>query len=94
MPEAGPAELRQTRCCSQGTLISKGEGNNYVHIVQLAIWEHQGRMGVIREDFQEEVASESHRLSRSWPGGGEGQQGMRGTPCRGTPGAKVKRDRM
>lgn len=50
--------------------------------------------GVIREDFQEEVAFESHRLSRSWLGGGEGQQGVRGTPCRGTPGAKVKRDRM
>lgn len=77
MPEAGSAELRQTRSCSQDTLISKGEDNNYVHLAQLAIREHQGRIGVIREDFQEEVASESHRLSRSWPGGGEGQYGMR-----------------
>lgn len=47
------------------SLIRRGEGNNYFHIAQQALWEHQGGVGVRREDFQEEVTFEPHRLSRS-----------------------------
>lgn len=57
---------------SPGHCAQEGRGNNGHHIVRPAIGEHRGGREVIREDFQEEVTCESHRLSRSELGGEEG----------------------